>query len=69
LFGKSRDGCNISRLDLKGSETLAVIYGKVSKEIRSNRSIYGKSGIDRKVRMGPEGYGRFQKVSGRPGKS
>jgi hypothetical protein len=30
----------------EGSATLPVIYTKVSEEIRSNRSIYGKSGMD-----------------------
>jgi hypothetical protein len=29
----------------RGSETLPVIYRKVSEEIRSNRTIYGKSRI------------------------
>jgi hypothetical protein len=53
---KSRNGSIISRLVLEGYETLPVIYMKVSEEIRSNRSIYGKFGMDRK---GPKGYGRF----------
>jgi hypothetical protein len=38
-----------------------MIYRKVSEEISSNRSIYGKSRIDWK---GPEYYGRFWKVPG-----
>jgi hypothetical protein len=46
--GKSRNGSIISRLFLEGSETLPVVYRKVSEEMRSNRSIYGKSRIDRK---------------------
>jgi hypothetical protein len=36
-----------------------MIYRKVSEEIRSNRSIYEKSGIDQK---GPEGSGMLWKV-------
>jgi hypothetical protein len=62
-LGKSRNGSIISRLVPEWSETLPVIYRKVSEEIRSNRSIYGKSGMDQK---GPEGYGRFRKVPGQP---
>jgi hypothetical protein len=38
---KSQNGSIISRLVPEGSETLPVIYKKVSEEIRSNRSIYG----------------------------
>jgi hypothetical protein len=59
--GKSRNGSIISRLVPEGSETLLVIYRKVSEEIRSKRSIYGKSEMDRK---GPDGSGRFQNVPG-----
>jgi hypothetical protein len=36
-----------------GSKTLLVVYKKVSKEIRSNWSIYGKSGMCQKVKLGP----------------
>jgi hypothetical protein len=41
---------------LEGSETLPVIYRKVSEEIRPNRSIYGRSGMDQKV---IEGTGKY----------
>jgi hypothetical protein len=43
----------------EGFGPLPVIYRKVSEEIRSNRSIYEKSEIDRK---GPKGYGRLWKI-------
>jgi hypothetical protein len=65
-LGKSRNASIISWLVPEGSETLSVIYRKVSEEIRSNRSIYGKSRMDQK---GPEGYGRFRKVPGQTGLS
>jgi hypothetical protein len=45
--GKSRNGSTISLLNSEGSETLSVIYGKCHNEIRSNRFIYGKSGVHR----------------------
>jgi hypothetical protein len=54
--GNSQKGSIISCLVPEGCETLPVIYRKVSEEIRSNQSIYGKSEMDRK---GSEGYGRF----------
>jgi hypothetical protein len=59
--GKSWNASIISQLVPEGSKTLPVIYRKVSEEIRSNQSIYGKSKMDRK---GLEGYGRLQKVPG-----
>jgi hypothetical protein len=48
---------------LEGSKTLLVIYRRCQNEIRSNRSIYGKSRIRRKVKprrwttmgLGPHG--------------
>jgi hypothetical protein len=57
--GKSRNSSIISRLVPKGSKTLLVIYRKVSEEIRSNQSIYGKSRMDRK---GLDGSGWVWKV-------
>jgi hypothetical protein len=58
--GKSQKGSIISRLVPEGFETLPVIYRKVSEEIRLSRSKV------RNGRKGPEGYGRFRKVPGRP---
>jgi hypothetical protein len=51
---------------LEGTKTLPVVYRKVSEEIRSNRSIYGKSGRVRKIM---EGTGKYQDNLGYPRKS
>jgi hypothetical protein len=53
-LAKSQNGSIISQLVPVGSETLPVICRKVSDEIRSNRSIYGKSRRVRKVMEGSE---------------
>jgi hypothetical protein len=66
---KSRNGSIISRMVPEWSKTLPVIYKKVSEEIRSKRSIYGKSGMDQKGADGSRRYARFQNVPGRPGMS
>jgi hypothetical protein len=49
-LGKSPNGSIISQNVLEGSETLMFVYRKVSEEIWSNRSIYGKSGISWKFK-------------------
>jgi hypothetical protein len=48
-LGESCNGSIISRMVSEGTETLPVVYRKVSNKIRSNWSIYGKSGRVRKV--------------------
>jgi hypothetical protein len=51
---------------LEGTKTLPVVYRKVSEEIRSNLSIYGKS---RRVRKVMEGTGKYKDNLGCPRKS
>jgi hypothetical protein len=54
----------------EGSETLSVLYGKVSEETRLNWSIYGKYEKHRKVEPlevdPPWAWGRMGATPGRP---
>jgi hypothetical protein len=47
---KSQNNSIISLMLPERSKTLPVVYRKVSEDIRSNRSIYGKSRIRQKVK-------------------
>jgi hypothetical protein len=50
--GKSRNASINSRLVSEGSKTLPLIYRRYQNNIRSNKFIYCKSRIRRKVRPG-----------------
>jgi hypothetical protein len=62
-FGKVSKWFTISRMVPEGFETLPVIYRRCWNEIRSNRNIYARSRIFRKVKprrwttMGPGPHG------------